>query len=445
MSSTYIEASKAIKGKVGGNAGGNLYVKAFRWATDRILQNSDQFASVIAFVSPNSLSDGTSLVGMRKVLRDEFTDIYVVNLRGNAYKAGEEFKKEGDKIFGGASRNGVQITFLIRNPSKDLSAPATLHYAMVPERQSLSDKFAWLSSICDCENDEFSEIALTKEHDWIDLRNPEFDNLLEVCKPQRAIDDEYIVSDHFRGIATSLDSYVYSFSKDELRRKIIRMISYFNECAQDYRLSKYSDSRFDEIVNNANHELIKWTDTLKNSLKKKKLLVYDESKIREILYRPFTKCFLYEDWDILSSGKSASKLFDRPSSEMTGQIDMGGGGENFRRDDTATTIRAPRRETHLSISDSPEDAVESSETHEHPEDHDKQRQQYEVRGPRHQQYPGSSEYSRFSADSAFRNPAIVIASPNAQSLAAVCCTPIPCDLHFVAPGQTSRILPVEVS
>ena len=205
VTDTYVKASAELRGgRVGGNAGGNLYVKAFRWASDRISQNEANLPSIIAFVSPNSLTDGTSLVGMRKVLRDEFTDIYVVNLRGNAYKAGEEFKKEGDKIFGGASRNGVQITFLVRNPQKNLDAPANLHYALVPERMNLQEKFDWLAEIHDENSECFVEVPVTKQHDWIDIQNPEYEQLMRVCKPTKAEADDFVVDFHCRGIATGV-------------------------------------------------------------------------------------------------------------------------------------------------------------------------------------------------------------------------------------------------
>ena len=97
MRATYGKRHKDMIGKrrQGGTASGNLYVKALRWASDR-LDGPDGDTSrpgVVAFVHPNSLATGTSLAGMRAVLRDEFTSIYIVDLRGDAYKSGEEFAR----------------------------------------------------------------------------------------------------------------------------------------------------------------------------------------------------------------------------------------------------------------------------------------------------------------------------------------------------------------
>ena len=56
--------------------------------------------------------------GFRKCLLEEFSSIYVFNLRGNQRTSGEMSKKEGGKIFGSGSRTPVAITCLIKNKNK---------------------------------------------------------------------------------------------------------------------------------------------------------------------------------------------------------------------------------------------------------------------------------------------------------------------------------------
>ena len=48
---------------------------------------------------------------------------------------------------------------------------------------------------------------------------------------------------------------------------------------------------------------------MKQSLRRREEIVFDESRIREVLYRPFTKLWLYEDDRILSSVKTISAMF----------------------------------------------------------------------------------------------------------------------------------------
>ena len=291
-----------------GKALGNLYVEALRWACDRI--NKDN-GGIIAFVHPNSLCDANSLAGVRASLRDEFTDIYVVNLRGNAYKSGEERRKEGSVIFEalggrGGSRNGVQITLLVHNPAKDTTQPAVLHYAVVPEYSSLKTKFDWLKEIGDVTNKEhFKQVPVNDNHDWVNLTDDTFQDLLPICTTKQT--PQAAVKQHALGIATNCDAYVYSFSQTDLIHKMRTLINTYEEarrCVHETRTMT-----FDEATRNIQLNNIKWTGRLKQSLKKGVHLTFDENRIREVLYRPFLKLWLYEDPHILSSVKTVSALF----------------------------------------------------------------------------------------------------------------------------------------
>ncbi len=318
---TYGLRHKEVTGKSrGGNASGNLYVKALRWATDRVLPDGERgdHPAVIGFVHPNSLTDGTSLAGARAMLRDEFSDIYVVNLRGNAYKSGEEFRKEGDKIFGGGSRNGVQITFLVRNPDKDLSKPATLRYVEVPDRKSLDEKFAWLKDLGDITSPELSEIPVTPRHDWVNLSDGSYEKLMGICDTRKT-NSSVAFASHASGVKTNCDTYVYSFNRGVLEEKMRKLIDAYNEALYDL---EEDSGVFSDVTTNSRLDVIKWTGTLKTSLKQKKRVEFEPWRIREVLYRPFTKLWLYEDDRILSAVSTVSAMFPRESeSEL-----RGGGG-----------------------------------------------------------------------------------------------------------------------
>ena len=54
--------------------------------------------------------------GMRKCFEEEFSSIYVYNLRGNQRTIGELSRKEGDNIFGSGSRAPISVTVLVKNP-----------------------------------------------------------------------------------------------------------------------------------------------------------------------------------------------------------------------------------------------------------------------------------------------------------------------------------------
>lgn len=77
----------------------DMYVRFIRWASDRLNDNG-----IIAFITNNSFIDGLTFDGFRKVLREEFSHIYIIDLGGNI--------RQGDKT--GNVFNimiGVAITF----------------------------------------------------------------------------------------------------------------------------------------------------------------------------------------------------------------------------------------------------------------------------------------------------------------------------------------------
>jgi predicted helicase len=107
IAETYVESSEANLNK----AAYDSYIKAFRWASDRLDPNN---GGIIGFVSNGSWLDSNGLDGFRKCLEQEFSSIYVFNLRGNQRTSGEVSRKEGGKIFGSGSRTPVAITILVK-------------------------------------------------------------------------------------------------------------------------------------------------------------------------------------------------------------------------------------------------------------------------------------------------------------------------------------------
>jgi len=77
VAATYSKASKATNK----NAVSDMYVKAIRWASDRI---GDE--GVVAFVTNNSFIDALAFDGMREMLEKDFSQIYVFDLGGNIRK-----------------------------------------------------------------------------------------------------------------------------------------------------------------------------------------------------------------------------------------------------------------------------------------------------------------------------------------------------------------------
>ena len=113
IAETYAKAAQATNK----NSLYDSYIKAFRWASDRIADCKD--GGVVAFISNGAWIDGNAQEGFRKCLEDEYSSVYVLNLRGNQRTSGELSRKEGGKIFGSGSRTPISITFFNKEPGKE--------------------------------------------------------------------------------------------------------------------------------------------------------------------------------------------------------------------------------------------------------------------------------------------------------------------------------------
>ncbi len=55
-----------------------MYVRFFRWASDRVEENG-----IVAFITNRSFIESRTFDGFRKMVADEFNEIYVVDLGGD--------------------------------------------------------------------------------------------------------------------------------------------------------------------------------------------------------------------------------------------------------------------------------------------------------------------------------------------------------------------------
>ncbi len=108
VSETYASDSSATNR----NVLSDPYVKAFRWASDRI---GDE--GIVAFVSNNGFLDGFAFDGMREHLTEDFNAIYVLDLGGNVRK-NPKLSGTTHNVFG--IQVGVSISLLVRKGKPSL-------------------------------------------------------------------------------------------------------------------------------------------------------------------------------------------------------------------------------------------------------------------------------------------------------------------------------------
>jgi predicted helicase len=172
LKTTYAAAAQSL-GATNLNSLYDTYIQAIRLATDRIEEG------IIAFVLNNGWLTGLAARGLRKTLQSEFAAIYIYDLKGDARTRGEEWKKQGDKIFDSQSRAGVCLTLLVKK--KDFSGKGRIFYAAVPDYASKEEKFRLLETFAqDPTSIPWREIHPSPKADWLQQGQSEFDTFLKL-------------------------------------------------------------------------------------------------------------------------------------------------------------------------------------------------------------------------------------------------------------------------
>jgi predicted helicase len=287
------------------------YIRAFRWASDRIEKNKE--GGVVAFVTNSGWIDKLAYDGFRKSLENEYSDIYVFDLKGAVRgKSGEVAKREGQNVFD--IMTGVAITILVKNPQKPLKA--NIHYAEIDNYLKKKEKLRFLNDNKDILSSGISwrEIEPNENNDWLNQRNNLFESYLN-CIPDKRynIKSKSFFSTVLIGVATNRDAWVYNYSKLINAANVKRMVDTYNierKKCQTVLLST-PDTKIESIIDD-DPAKIGWTVNLKKYASQNLELCYDSNSIREALYRPFQMMNLYYN----------SHLVERPGQWKKMGIDM---------------------------------------------------------------------------------------------------------------------------
>lgn len=271
------------------------YVKAFRWATDRLEDNG-----IICFITNNGYIDNNAFDGFRKCIKEDFTHIYCFDLKGNIRKFN---KDEGENIFGNESMTGIAILLLIKDKSK--KEPATINYSTVPNNLKTKEKLEYITKHS-IDTLNWEVITPDKNNDWLNKRNDEFENFIPLGEKKDKI-IKCIFKKYSSGILTSRDCWVYNYNKSCLSKNISSMINYFNNEVMQYINGIIKDDNI-----NTDETKIKWSDTLKQQLKNKNMLEYSGKYITVSAYRPFSKQYFYYYKPLIQRTYQMPHIFPTP-------------------------------------------------------------------------------------------------------------------------------------
>ncbi|WP_194421468.1 DEAD/DEAH box helicase [Microbacterium abyssi] len=264
------------------------YIRAIRWASDRI---GDE--GIVAYVSNGGYIDGNTADGLRLSLIDEFTSVYVFNLRGHARGSGEQRRKEKDNVFGQGSRTTIAILLLVKNPKQH--APGKLYYYDIGDYLTTEQKLGKIAGFGSVSAMPWKQLESSPEGDWIGKRSGAFAGFAPIGEKDKAKARETRVFDVFsRGVETGRDAWVYSSASAPLKQQVTEMISAFQDARQVWR-DAGSPKDAAAFTRQPESE-IKWTSTLRAEFVRDTTAQVVKKHLEYVgMYRPFFKQHLYFD------------------------------------------------------------------------------------------------------------------------------------------------------
>ncbi|WP_216092688.1 type ISP restriction/modification enzyme [Candidatus Marithrix sp. Canyon 246] len=309
VKNTYSKESKATLR----NALSDPYVKAIRWASDRI---GDE--GIVAFVTNNGFLDNVAFDGMRKHLGEDFSKIYVLDLGGNVRK-NPKLSGTTHNVFG--IQVGVSINLLVKR--KD-SKNTDIFYARVGEDWRKEAKYAYLDEKQHLAQVEWQIITPDKKHTWLtEGLHSEFEEFLPLgsksAKAEKGITEGVIFKTYSGGVKTNRDAWAYNFNQSELADNMQRMIETYNEQVFKWTQQADKQTQVDDFVE-SDESKIKWSGDLKICLKAGKMAEFYDEKIRQSLYRPFTRSYLFFDRTMNNRVYVFPSIFPTPDTENENRV-----------------------------------------------------------------------------------------------------------------------------
>jgi predicted helicase len=306
VADSYVKDSKAQNN----NAVSDVYVKAFKWASDRIKDEG-----IIAFITNNGFLDGYAFDGMRKHLEKDFSKIIHVNLKGNARTSGERRQREAGNIFDDAIRVGVGITFLIRKAKYNVKAEITYYevddYLKSSQKKEYLENSSWFGELPDSKL-----LSPDIKHTWLtEGLEVGYSSFNQVGSRESTNKDSSLFQSYCRGVETTRDFWVYNFCKNELKSNINAFIDFYN-----FELDRWKNRNSEKITLDQflsyDETKIKWSSDLYETFKQHKKLIFNDGQIGISVYRPFCKNFLYFDKPVIHRPALWAQIFPNKHSHL---------------------------------------------------------------------------------------------------------------------------------
>ncbi len=241
--------------------------------------------------------------------------IYLVELGGNTRK-NPDLSGTIHNVFG--IQVGVSINLFIKLPKRPRKPRAIINYHAVPREWRREEKYQFLEKAETIAGVKWQRLTPDKKNNW--LTNPTdevFESFLPLgsksAKANKAGSGAAIFKLFSLGVVTNRDKLVHDFDCEKLGKKVQTFIDLYN-AAVERNLAEKRSKNADSLID-VTDARIKWTRQTKASLERCQRSKYCKRLIRETLYRPFAKRWLYFDPFWNEEQYKQATIFPTPDTE----------------------------------------------------------------------------------------------------------------------------------
>lgn len=294
------------------------YLRAFRWATDRVTEG------VVAFVTNGGWLDGNTADGVRLTFAQDYSDIYVFNLRGNARTAGELRRKEAGNVFDDGGRATIAIFVGVRTPG---ATGCRIHYRDIGDYLSAKEKLEIVDKST-IDNTPWGTIIPNQYGDWINQRSDDF-HTWPILGDKKNNKVAKVFQLYSAGLQTNRDAWVYNFSLPALHASVTKLIVHYEKARAAYQGSDYAvgASKEQDVTaflkshtEHADEQKIKWSRSLRQYAARNFPVAEYVEGYRASLYRPFCKQNVYFDRALNHERGQTPRMFPTPKHDNLGFI-----------------------------------------------------------------------------------------------------------------------------
>ncbi len=288
------------------NALYDSYIRAIRWASDRVGDSG-----VVGFVTNAGFVEANTADGLRQCLVEEFSSIYVFHLRGNQRTSGEMSRKEGGKIFGSGSRAPIAISLLVKNPQA--AGHGKIHFHDIGDYLSREEKLKKIESFGSIGGIERWQTITPDAHgDWLNQRDDSFGDFIALGdKGTNA--KRSLFANYSNGVKTNRDAWCYQSSRTVLEAKVNLTIDFYNTEVARYlaECSGLGKSDWPAVASFVQSDAtqISWSDGLYAGVLRGRQVKFEDSNLTWSLHRPFNKQWMYLNRDLIERTYQMPRLF----------------------------------------------------------------------------------------------------------------------------------------